>query len=221
MSDPSQPTLFDLALDTSPAWSSDPRLARTTPAPGAAPGSRATAAPSSSNGAEWSARSALAGHRLRTALACELPAPIGSQRRWRQSATPAGRTWSVLETSGPDIIVRGAGSSLPTPTASTYGSNLGGAAGRVGPVRLSLASAIRAILTPTETANLASPSMAKWPGWWGPLIRCLGTVGFEAPAACLACYAWLMGLSPDWLARSLRQSETLSCPRSPKRSDGR
>ncbi len=56
---------------------------------------------------------------------------------------------------------------LPTPTASSYGSNQGGANGRKGTIRLSLpAMASRGLLfaTPTETANQLSPSMAKWPG---------------------------------------------------------
>ncbi len=56
---------------------------------------------------------------------------------------------------------------LPTPTASNYGSNQGGAAGRVGEKRLSLnAMAARGLLataTATATANQLSPSMSKWP----------------------------------------------------------
>ncbi len=55
---------------------------------------------------------------------------------------------------------------LPTPTASSYGSNQGGANGRTGAVRLSLqAMAAKGLLaTPTEIASQLSPSMAKWPG---------------------------------------------------------
>jgi DNA (cytosine-5)-methyltransferase 1 len=42
---------------------------------------------------------------------------------------------------------------LPTPSAASYGSNQGGAAGRVGPVRHSLDSLARLDLLPTPTVN--------------------------------------------------------------------
>lgn len=47
-------------------------------------------------------------------------------------------------------------SSLPTPSAQSYGSNRGGAAGRVGPVRQSLEYLVRALPTPTAGDAKAS-----------------------------------------------------------------
>jgi hypothetical protein len=47
---------------------------------------------------------------------------------------------------------------LPTPTAQSYGSNQGGAAGRVGPVRHSLQGLAQRGLIPTPTAGDASSS---------------------------------------------------------------
>ncbi len=94
----------------------------------------------------------------------------------------------VRRTSGGDH-----GSLLPTPSAQTYGSNQGGAAGRTGAVRASvgvmlttvcaptptastggpesnpltgpkLVTVVNNILTPTATANLTCSSMQKWAG---------------------------------------------------------
>jgi hypothetical protein len=45
---------------------------------------------------------------------------------------------------------------LPTPTAQSYGSNQGGSAGRVGPVRLSLQSMATRSMWPTPTASLGT-----------------------------------------------------------------
>lgn len=53
---------------------------------------------------------------------------------------------------------------LPTPTAQPYGTNQGGAAGRAGPVRPSLNSAVLA-LTPTAKGGMLAPAMQKqWAG---------------------------------------------------------
>jgi len=49
------------------------------------------------------------------------------------------------------------GSYLPTPTAETYGSNKGGAAGRIGKERLSLDSMARKNLWPTPKASDSNP----------------------------------------------------------------
>lgn len=50
---------------------------------------------------------------------------------------------------------RGIRNLLPTPSASQYGSNQGGAAGRVGPIRPSLETMARRNLWPTPTAHNA------------------------------------------------------------------
>lgn len=51
------------------------------------------------------------------------------------------------------IVGNGSGSWLPTPSATSYGSNQGGAAGRVGKVRESLESMARHATWPTPDAN--------------------------------------------------------------------
>jgi DNA (cytosine-5)-methyltransferase 1 len=50
---------------------------------------------------------------------------------------------------------------LPTPSATSYGSNQGGAAGRVGPVRHSLESMARHGLWPTPKASPSGPDFAR------------------------------------------------------------
>lgn len=68
------------------------------------------------------------------------------------------RVGSALGRNGREYLL------LPALTATQYGSNRGGAAGRTGPERPSLQSMARQMLpTLTETGNLLSPSMQKWP----------------------------------------------------------
>jgi hypothetical protein len=72
---------------------------------------------------------------------------------WRSWNTPWQRCLSrpralVRRTSGTDTGL------LPTPTAQSYGSNQGGAAGRTGPVRHSLESMARNGMWPTPTGSL-------------------------------------------------------------------
>lgn len=55
----------------------------------------------------------------------------------------------------------GSGSSLPTESATTYGTNQGGGMGRVGPVRPSLESMARHDLWPTPWASASGPDFAK------------------------------------------------------------
>ncbi len=101
----------------------------------AAPTPRARASTASGRGSSLmpsasSERSTLVGSLLRTALISELEALTPSSLRWRQSATPLGRSWSVLATaksppaSAPITTGRAPGSSaamsssLPTPRKS-------------------------------------------------------------------------------------------------------
>ncbi len=90
---------------------------------------------------------ALVGSLLRTALISELGVLTPSSMRWRQSATPAGRSWFVLETSEPTTSVPGHGlldatlSRLPTPMASDgMKDGKGGGAGSTYPFRQILAT---------------------------------------------------------------------------------
>jgi len=140
---------------------------------------------------------------LRMSLASELSALTGYSATWLRRTTPGGRSWWVLATS--ELRTRALESgSLPTPTASAYGSNQGGAAGRVGPRRYSLR---KMMLTPTETANLLCPSMQKWPGARA-FTKLVSHFGSGKPALFRAT-RWLMGYPTTWM-QGLRRTETPS-----------
>lgn len=112
--------LFGMALDF-PTSSSEARRAKTsaarTPKAKVSTGSEAasTSKPSAS-----SMNADLVGSLLKIALISELEAQTGLSMRWRQSATPAGHSWLVLETSAPTTSESEAGSSvmMGTPTAN-------------------------------------------------------------------------------------------------------
>jgi hypothetical protein len=74
--------------------------------------------------------------------------------------------WGLPPQTSARLIAESACSLLPTLTASSYGSNIGGAAGRVGKERPSSPTMAKRGLLPTltATANLLSPSMQKWAG---------------------------------------------------------
>lgn len=119
---PSQQTdLFGMALDF-PTSSSDRRRVMTSAAQ--TPKARASmesAAGSTLKPSGSSTNADLVGSLLRIALISELEAQTGSSMRWRQSATPAGHSWSVLETSAPITSASDRGSSdfvLATPRKS-------------------------------------------------------------------------------------------------------
>lgn len=102
----------------------------------------------------------LVGCALRTAIGSEFAALTGCAPRWKVRATPAGRSWSLLDMPVRRTSEDDPGLLLPTPSAQDYGTNQGGAAGRSGKVRPSL----KTMLTPTSTDNLDCPSMQKWAG---------------------------------------------------------
>lgn len=187
-----QTDLFGTVLGF-PTSSSARHPARTSAAPTPrAKASTASGAASTSKPSGSLANADLVGSLLRIALISELEAQTGSSMRWRQSATPAGHSWSVLETSAPITSAsdRGlSGSALPTPMASdgTAGGK-GGGAGSTFPFRLILATprktdgerggrgdvlsqlrgypskhaGMPVFHTPTTKANFAAPSMQKW-----------------------------------------------------------
>jgi hypothetical protein len=134
--------------DTSPNSSSAVRPAKTSARPTRkAKASKANAPASSSKPSELSEKSALVGSLLKTALISELGALTPSSMRWRQSATPAGRSWFVLATSVPITSVPGPGSSdaistkLPSPMATDGAvSRAGGGSGSTYPFRMILAT---------------------------------------------------------------------------------
>src|SRR6185312_14732119 len=126
---PLRQTEFWPISDTSPRSSSEVLPARISAQPTPrARASKANEAASTSKPSASSERSALVGSLLRTALISELGALTPCSLRWRASATPAGRLWSVLVTSVPITSGHALGSSgatlsrLPTPTATQYGS---------------------------------------------------------------------------------------------------
>lgn len=116
-------------------------------------------------------------------------------------------------TSGRLTFDAGSSSLLPTPSASSYGSNQGGASGRTGRVRHSLPSLARngtlsLMATPTATANQLCASMAKHPG-------CRAWQAVHPSGPLLPSFVeWMMGFPPDYT-----RSETPSCPSAPKSSD--
>jgi hypothetical protein len=108
-------------------------------------------------------------------------------------------------------------SSLPTPTASLYGSNCGGAAGRTGPPRPSLAGCFN--LLPTPTAGDAKASGAA--GYSTASGRHSGTTLTDVASGAasagrrgrlnpLLC-EWMMGLPIGWT--DCEPLEMLSLPR--------
>lgn len=144
MSAPLRQTDFSLILDDfRPSLSAAPH-AKTSAAPTRkAAASKASGRASTSKPSASSEKSALVGSLLRTALISELGALTPSSLHWRQSATPAGRAWFVLETtraapvqaSEPTTNESDAGSSaatlskLPTPMASDRSDGAGGGSG--------------------------------------------------------------------------------------------
>lgn len=111
-----------------PQSSSEALLAKTSvPPTPKAKASKATGAASTSRPSASSERSDLVGSLLRTALISELGALTSSSLHWKNSATPAGRLWSVLATSVPTMSALDPGSSdatspkLPTPITNPSG----------------------------------------------------------------------------------------------------
>lgn len=126
---------------------------------------------------------------------------------------------------------------LPTPTAQSYGSNQGGAAGRVGPVRHSLDALARLELLPTPRAtdgtnggpgqrgssgDLAMPS-AEQPEHWGRFAAAVARHAdrFGAPPAptevgpkgdvrmAAPFPEWMMGLAPGYVTGLLQRNDAL------------
>ena len=98
---------------------------------------------------------------------------------------------------------------LPTPTASTYGSNKGGAAGRTGINRPSLESMARKNLWPTPTVQDACGRTHHNQKNGGIILSLLGSVTTEdgkTPKAGGALnptwVEWLMGFPLEWTALS-------------------
>jgi len=93
---------------------------------------------------------------------------------------------------------------LPTPSATSYGSNQGGAAGRVGPVRHGLESMARHGLWPTPTSSLGTKGGRVTPRKGregGTLIEALSARHFATPTT----RDWRSGkASPETMAKNSR-----------------
>ena len=126
------------------------------------------------------------------------PLPTPATRDYKDCGAPAEMRRKSPQTSQLLLAEK-----LPTPTALEYGSNQGGAAGRVGEKRPSL----RLMLTPTSTANLNSPSMDKWPGARA-LREMMESLGGGGTVALAHIYEWMMGYPRGWLDSGSKPTET-------------
>jgi len=131
-----------------------------------------------------------------------------SSKTWKASVTQRRGEYSARLKSA-HLIRESESISLPTPAATSYGSNQGGAAGRTGKVRHSLESMAKHNLWPTPTAR-------DWKGGYteAALTRkdgksrrfdalpnaAIGGVGTDIKAGHLnpAWVEWLMGVPTGW-----------------------
>ena len=97
---------------------------------------------------------------LSDSLASSLTDWRGLSGHFETSVLMHGPSLSPLTMWVPHTLGDESGSLLPTPSASSYGTNQGGAAGRVGPVRPSLETMARHNLWPTPQAYSHSPGVS-------------------------------------------------------------
>ena len=182
-----------------------------------AAGSTENGAPCSSSTCGWCERCDPFMHSLKTFLASGLEESTGFSSRWKRWATPEGRSgWALgtpeRRTGASDSGSCGAaatmltptakanmaspsmakwaghwGGLLPTPAATEYGSNKGGAAGRTGPERPSLRQMLG-----TPTKALATQGSR-------PLSEQAYARGITGTAALLTLVEWMLGYPPRWL----------------------
>lgn len=148
-SEPSLPESGAIESTSSPADSP----AKTSAAPAKARASKAPAQACGSKCSAWSATFDPATSSWRTVPCSEHAGSTSSSLGFPSSGLMQRGRLSARKTSAPATDETGCGFLLPTPTACSYGSNQGGAAGRVGPVRHSLQSMAKHNAWPTPTAN--------------------------------------------------------------------
>jgi DNA (cytosine-5)-methyltransferase 1 len=91
---------------------------------------------------------------------------------------------------------------LPTPSASSYGTNQGGAAGRVGPVRESLNTMARNERFAADRWGRYSQAIARWEpiiGRPAPEPTAPSPVAGRKPVLAPAFVEWMMGLPAGWV----------------------
>jgi hypothetical protein len=221
-------------MELLPTLSAEAFHARTSPSPEKAKGLTVLEAVSGSNTLALSKKSDPFSSSLRMCLAFELSGLTECSLTWKNLGTPGKRSWWVLSMPAHRINDSGPGL-LPTPSAVNYGSNQGGAAGRVGPKRHSLRSMARNGLWPTIRASdsekggrgdlLASirgykTQRAHWPTPTANRWSGLQSHGRNAVLGTLnpTWVEWLMGFPLFWLKTSSERSEMQSSLKSPNSS---
>jgi hypothetical protein len=118
-----------------------------------------------------------------------------------------------------ELRISAVGSSLlPTPTATGYGSNRGGQAGRVGKERHSLDTMARRGLWPTPRSSANENRQTRRTPSQEAGKHGLSLAAEVGGALNPTWVEWLMGFPTEWTA--LDASETPSCRKSRKRSGG-
>jgi hypothetical protein len=168
-----------------------------------------------------------ASERLQSSLESRLRERLGTSgltplpMTWRRMRTPRGRLYSRLALSGRHTSETDFGL-LPTPAAQSYGTNIGGAAGRTGKVRPSLEHMARHNLWPTPAhRDYRYPNAKSYEEPGG------GKKGEQLPNAVGGALsptwvAWLMGYPEEWVscAPSATPSSRKSRPSSSRQSIG-
>jgi len=137
-----------------------------------------------------------------------LPGVVVGSPPCKNSATPSGRSWSVLGISEPIMSDLGHGSlaatsaKLPTPLKRDKRMDAWSPAydRRKSPTMDAVMSGAMMSLTPTAKGNLTAPSMLKWTGARA-LAAMLQNHGLTGTAALPITYNWMMGY-PPWVAGS-------------------
>lgn len=93
-----------------------------------------------------------------------------------------GASWARMKSALP-TVENGSGFLLPTPTAQSYGTNQGGSAGRVGPVRESLQTMATRNTWPTPRASDGSKGGPNQRGSKGDLMLSSAVHQFPTPCA--------------------------------------
>jgi hypothetical protein len=134
-------------------------------------------------------------------------------KTWPASGSIVDGRLYPLPKSGRRIAEIGGGSLLPTLSASSYGSNQGGAAGRTGPKRYSLLLLLlrKGLLPTTTKGNYNRAGLSERSG--DGLLTALSRLGATEPTREFLC--WFMGFPSEWLTSGLR--EMPSSPRKPEK----
>ncbi len=115
----------------------------------------------------WPKKSSPLSYSLKTSPLSELEVPVELSKNWPPEGMTVGGALYPLKMSERLTSDSDGSCLLPTPSASSYGTNQGGAAGRTGRVRPSLETMARKNLWPTPQAHDAQKGYAKRVGRYG------------------------------------------------------